>query len=252
MNIQEDLTCKCCNKIYKNPILLTCCGENICKSHVDDLISNKSTSKFACPLCSQENSNQNFHVNKIFVKLLNKELHKFELDPRYEAVLNSLKSEIGSLEAILKEPESIIYAEINELRLQVDLDREKLKNEIDNLADGLIKQLDSFEKRFKTEFSENIDQKNYKGLVEASKKQLIEYEQCLGLFSAKKEERDEKCNQSERLINHLQPKIKELKQSLFSNVSLTYKPMQNSIKDFFGKLIIKVSLNLSLFLLYLK
>ena len=247
MNIQEELTCKCCNKIYQNPILLTCCGENICKHHIDDLISNKSTSKFACPLCMQENSNQNFHVNKIFVKLLNKELHKFELDPKYEAVLNSLKSEIGNLEAILKDPENQIYAEINELKLQVDLDREKMKSEIDILSDGLIKQLESFEKRFKTEFSTNIDQKNYKGLVEASKKQLIEYEQSLALFSVKKEDRDEKCNQSECLINHLQPKIRELKQFLFSNVSLSYKPMQNSIKDFFGKLIIKVSLNLSRF-----
>jgi hypothetical protein len=195
----------------------------------------------------QENSNQNFHVNKIFVKLLNKELHKFELDPKYEAVLNSLKSEIGNLEAILKDPENQIYAEINELKLQVDLDREKMKSEIDILSDGLIKQLESFEKRFKTEFSTNIDQKNYKGLVEASKKQLIEYEQSLALFSVKKEDRDEKCNQSECLINHLQPKIRELKQFLFSNVSLSYKPMQNSIKDFFGKLIIKVSLNLSRF-----
>ena len=40
----------------------------------------------------------------------------------------------------------------SELNRQVDLDREKLKNEIDDLSDDLIKQLESCEKKFKAEY----------------------------------------------------------------------------------------------------
>jgi hypothetical protein len=42
MNIKEELTCKYCNEVYKNPITLNCCGENICKQHVEELTSNNA------------------------------------------------------------------------------------------------------------------------------------------------------------------------------------------------------------------
>ena len=45
MNIKEDLTCKYCREIYKNPITLICCGDNICKQHIEELIS---ISKWPC------------------------------------------------------------------------------------------------------------------------------------------------------------------------------------------------------------
>jgi len=242
MNIKEKLTCTYCNEIYKDPTTLSCCGNNICKRHVEELMSNNSSNKFMCPICNKENCNQNSNVNKLIQNFIEIEIHKFELDPKYEQIFNNLKMEIKKFEAILKDPEHVIYEEISELKRQVDLDREKLKNEIDELADGLIQQLESYEKRFKAEYKANIDFEYYNGLVESSRKQLDEYEKCLSLFSTKNQEKDEKCNECEKTIKVLQPSIIETKEKLFSNLSIVYNPMENNIKDGFGKLIIKVIL----------
>ena len=246
MNINERLTCKCCNKIYNNPVALAC-GDTVCRHHIDELISNNSSSKkFTCPLCNEENSIQNLKVNKLIQSLLEIELHEFKMNPIYETVLDNLKKEIANLETILKDPENYIYEQISELRRQVDLDRENFKSQIDELADVLIQQLESFEKRFKSEYKANVNLQHYNGLVESSKKQLIEYERCLGWFSTTTEERYGKRVESEKLIDELQPITNELKEKLFSNLSLTYESTKIEKADFFGKLIITVSKNLNL------
>ena len=94
MNIKEKLKCKYCTEIYKQPITLNCCGENICKNHVKELMSKNSSSQFMCPLCNQENSSQNLNVNKLIEELVERELYEFELDPKYGRALNNLKLEI--------------------------------------------------------------------------------------------------------------------------------------------------------------
>jgi chromosome segregation ATPase len=180
-------------------------------------------------------------VNKTIQELLDAEVHKFELDPKYERVLNSFKTEIGNLEVILNDPESVIYDEIKELKRQVDLNREELKSQIDKLADDVIQKLESFEAKFKSEFREKVDLEHYNDLVEFSKQQLAEYEKCLGLFSSTIEEKDERIKVSERMVNNLQCKIEELKDSLTSNLSIKYKPIDNNRTDLFGKLKIHVN-----------
>jgi chromosome segregation ATPase len=241
LNIKKKLECKYCNEIYKQPITLVCCGNVICKQHVQELLSKSSSNKFTCPLCYQENTNQNFNVNTLLQELLEIELHEFKLNPKYVKTLNNLEVDIKNLESILKEPQSYIYEEINELKRKVDLNREELKSQIDKLADGFIEQLKSYETRFKSEYESNVDFDYYNNLVESSKKQLAEYEKCLNLFSVEIEKRDEKYQESEALIGTIQPKIKELKEQLFSNVSIKYQHTEVNIENVFGKLIIQVS-----------
>ena len=248
MDINEQLTCKYCKEIYKEPLSLSCCGENICKCHIEELLSIDESNHFFCPFCEVENANSNLCVNKLIQNLLNNQLHKFELESNYKETLNKFKKEIEKLESILKDPDNVIYEEIQELKRQIDLDRERSKVQIDELADGFIKKLEKHEKKFKSEYKSNVDVHTYHALVESSKRQLFEYERCLNLFSIKKEERDEKNNQSEKEISSLKLKIKELNDKLFSNFSIKYKPIENE-KDLFGKLIIKV-IKILFFLLF--
>ncbi len=98
---------------------------------------------------------------------------------------------------LLKDPENYIYEGIGELKRQVDLDREKLKKEIDELANDLIQQLESYETTFKKKYKSNIDLEHYYGLIESSRKQLDEYEKCLNLFSVENDQREQKCIESE-------------------------------------------------------
>ena len=241
MNIKEKLTCKYCYQIYQEPITLVCCGESLCKHHINELLAIGGTNTFLCPFCNEKNVNQNFPVSKTIKDLLDVEVHKFDLDPKYKIILNNLKIEIANLEAILKDPEYIIYEQINELKMQVDLNRESLKIKIDELADDLIKQLESYEKEFKTECKSKVDMKHYISLVEASKQQFNEYEKYLNLLSSKTEERDKQSKETEIKINNLQSKIKKLNGELFLNKSIIYKPMEINKSELFGKLEIRVN-----------
>ena len=240
MNIKEELTCQCCNEIYYHPITLTC-GDNICKHHVEELISKSSSNKFKCPLCNEENAIQSFKINKLIERLIKRDLHEFKINPKNEKILNHLKFEIEKLSVILKDPDNVLYEEISELKRQVDLDREKLKSHLDDLADGLINELGSYEARFKAEYKANLDFKQYNNLLKSAKKELIKYEECLSLFSVDNEKRDEKCKEVEKFIQTIQSKINELKEKLFSNVSINYRKTEVNSENMFGKLIIQVS-----------
>ena len=240
MNIKEKLTCKCCNEIYNNPVTLAC-GDTVCRHHVELISSNSLSRTFLCPLCDRENFIQTLDVNKVIQSLLEIELHEYQINPVYKTVLRNLNKEIENLESILKDPENCIFEEIGELKRQVDLDRERLKSEIDSFANDYIHQLESNEAIFKNEYKTNVDLEHYKALVESSKKQLAEYEQCLSMFSTKKEERYAKRIESEKMIEKLQPEIKELKDKLISNLSINYKPVAVKKEDLFGSLTISVS-----------
>ena len=239
MNIKEQLTCKVCYQIYTDPITLAC-GCNTCKQHVEDAISKSSSNKFRCPLCNEENFKQKFNINRIIETMIEKELHKFEIDSEHKLILSSFKKEIANLEALIRDPENVIYEKIGELKLKVDLEREEKKNEIDKLADGLIQQLETLENNFKAGCKTNIDLERYNGLVVLSKKQLGEYEKCLDSFSSKKEERDEKSRKVEKLVNKLRLEIAEAGNNFFANCSITYKPSGIASRDLFGQLLVKV------------
>ena len=101
-----------------------------------------------------------------------------------------METEIENLETILKDPENYIFEEISELKRQVDLDRERLKSQIDEIADDLVHQLESHEKRFKSEYKSNVNLEDYNRLVETSRKQLGEFENFFNLFSNKNQERE--------------------------------------------------------------
>ena len=138
-------------------------------------------------------------------------------------------------------PKTSSTKKLMNLNRQVDLDREKAKAEIDELADDLIQQLKTYEEKFKTEYKENVDLKHLIALAEASKKQFNEYEQYLNLLSHEAAQTEQLNNKSEDSINILKSKIKELKDELFSNLAITYNPMEIKLKDFFGKLKTKVN-----------
>ena len=242
MNVNEELTCKYCKEIFNEPITLNCCAENICKRHIEELLSIDESNTFLCPFCNEKNANQNLRVNRLIQRLIENKLHKLELNSDNKLTLEWFKKEIENLEAILKDPENIIYEEISELKRLVDLDRERTKSKIDELANDIIQKLEAYEARFKSENMQNADLEEYNALLKSSRKQMEEYVNFLNLFATKEEERKEMSKQSEKTISKLKYKIKELKYKLFSNLSLTYISSDLiSDKHLFGELLVKVN-----------
>ena len=240
MNIEEDLTCKCCNEIFKNPITLNCCGDNICKKHIEQLITNSTTNQFACPLCNEHNYSHKLKVNNFIQKLIEKNMHQLKIDCKYEETLNSLNAEVEKFEAILKNPEQVILEEMSELKRLVALDRERLKSEIERRANELIQRLESYEAELKEDYKKKIDYRAFGRLVETAKIQSADYERCLNKFVV--EGGDEQRKACETFIEKLQSEIKQIKAVLFSNLSFSYEPKENNAQDLLGQLLVaKVS-----------
>ena len=165
------------------------------------------------------------------------------MDQKYENLVDSMKTEIRNLETIVRDPQNCIYEKISELKRKVDQDRETLKSEIDNIADGLMKALESCEAKLNSQIQANVDFDYYNYLVESSKNQLEQYEQCFSSFSVDKQRIKEKFKETFNFIETLRPKIKELKEILFDNQSIKYKKTEIGAESMFGKLIIKVSMS---------
>ena len=171
--------------------------------------------------------------------MIESELPNFYMEPKYKRMLEKFQVEVENLQENIKKSEITIFDEITELKRQVDLDREALKKKIDDWALDLIKQLESYEKSFKEDYSLKIV--FFNNLLESSKKQLAAYEKCLNLFSTKTEDRDKEYRESWTTVDDLQTQIKELKEKVVLNLTIKYKPMQDNFPVLFGKLILKVS-----------
>ena len=147
MNIKDDFKCSHCNQTFNDPISLNCCGENVCKKHIDELLP--QTTNVSCMLCGKALPKQEFHINKVLKNLIDRELHNLTIDQKYEDVLEHFKRKINQIENMHVDPENAIDAKISELKRQVDLDRENAKLKIDQAADEIFNELDLYETELK-------------------------------------------------------------------------------------------------------
>lgn len=92
MNIKEELACSHCKQILSDPVSLNCCGSNVCKKHIDEIVIG-SANKF-CWLCGKSLPNHQFQVN-IHLKSL---IEMGSTINDFEKVLNDLGEKIKMIE----------------------------------------------------------------------------------------------------------------------------------------------------------
>jgi len=230
MNIKEDFTCKHCNETFVDPVFLNCCGENICKKHIDE------SSAFECPLCQSNIQNQKIQINKVLKNLMEREILNLKIDPKYETIIKTLNDKIKQIEILHNDPENFIYNKFNELKRLVDLDRENAKVEIDKEADEIIQKLDSYEKEFKRECKSVVNLEYYGILIYNMRVDLNDYEKFFKSLKSTDDERENKSEEIEEMIIVLESEIKEFENKLMKNKTIEYDPMQTKISDIFGKL----------------
>jgi hypothetical protein len=238
MNIEEDITCSWCKSIFNDPVFLSCCGSNICKQHIDLILAKKETiEEPACPLCNMEIQNQTFQINRALKSLIEKrELHNLKLDPQFENTLKSLKDKIKIMEKVENDPDNVIYESISELKRQVDVDREELKEKIDKHSDEIIKKLESLEIEFKIDSKTKVKEVFDDDFKKRLNSQLLEYEKALNSLAKTKEQREKQRLEVEETLKILQLKLYQLESGLFSNKIINYQPLSKSIEDLFGEL----------------
>ena len=239
MNLEEDIKCAICKEILLDPVSLNCCGENVCKKHIDEILSKQAKNEIACPLCKSDIQNQKFHINKAMKSLIERELHKIKINPEHENLLKSFKEKIKMFEAMQSDPETFIFEESAELRRLVDLDRENAIKEINELADDLINKLKSYENQLKENTKSDSNLVDSKSTLEKMKKELDEYEKCLKSVFNTENDRKIKSEEVQKAIQLLNREIENYKYKLFENKSYVYEPMTDEFKKYFGKLTIK-------------
>ena len=236
MDLLNDFICKYCREFYFEPVFLTCCGENICKTHIKELLKKKESE---CPMCRSYLKNQNFTINKVLNNLMAQEIYKLKIDPAYQDVLYSLKEKIKKIEIMHSDSENLIDKKIQELKRQVDLDREEAKAEIDKQADELINKLDMHQNELIKEAKSKEVDEYYSKLIKNANNNLGEYENCLKSFGYNDDYRKKKKNEIEQLMKDLDAEMENYERKLFKNQnSFTYESMRHSVSYKFGRLIV--------------
>ena len=173
----ESLICKHydCNKYFKEPIILPC-GSSMCKEHLENLQINENKKKrknlksnFKCSSCKKNHDlfkeyETNISLLDLIAKhdLLVSEPHRIDLKESLEEIQDSL----NKFNLLQNDPNNYIYESIGEQKRLVDLQREKLKLQIDEISDNLIQKLDEIKnkslEKMKTIKKIDIDEKKLK------------------------------------------------------------------------------------------
>ena len=142
--VETLFNCEICSKTVVSPVTLLC-GNNVCQSHLQIHLGKE---QFWCQLCGDEHHvpKKGFQINKNIQRGLEMELHKaFGSNPVFEECKSHIENAakvIRQLEVLRDSPEGYIHDYFEEVKRQVDLRREKLKNEIDLASDQMIDRIE--------------------------------------------------------------------------------------------------------------
>jgi hypothetical protein len=240
-----DLTCSCCMKIFKNPVILPC-NDSLCEEHlkVPDVLKHN---KIKCNICNQVfnlKENDFIRENKLAKSLIEKEVYLDEEESSLKKSLNqSFKAFSILCEQFQQTKDSFeldFHNHFQEVRRKIDLQREELKDKIDKVALQMIEQTKIIEAKHKIEQKQKYDSvmfhKNKKSTKEQEFKDLEEKfrQPKLSLQSLKQLQ----VNQNDLIseIKSKQQEIVEIKENLNEDIQFT--PNLTFDRTIFGNLIL--------------
>ena len=228
------LSCQLCNQFLKGtPITLSCCDATICSEHVQyrtvKVNESKSIQVFECELCqcSHNMKNKRFVVNKSVEKILQLKFEQIYLGEVYEnankEILN-LESSLKKISDMVQDPKNFIFEHVSELRRQVDIRREKIKEKIDNVCVKMIQKLDDFQKDCYDNIPDKTLQESNRDLINEVQSKLDEWNANNKhlLLHSKDAKRKEIELKSIELDIKLHERIKEMESKLLMDKTWIY------------------------------
>ena len=156
---KSELTCNICKLLVNKPVTLPC-SDVICDEHLSDDSAKNGLIK--CMKCDKDFNvpRRGFPSNKRVTNLLAKERH---LSNEEKSIKHAIQELIQKLEQLqydvrLKENnmELTSFDHFTEIRRQIDIQREELKNKIDEIALRMIDQANEREKAYQLKLKESI------------------------------------------------------------------------------------------------
>jgi hypothetical protein len=246
MNILIDLlSCKLCSQQLKDsPIVLSCCGETICQSHLNDpklaeagcVDENNNLASYECELCHcrHDMSNKTFPINKMVESML--KLATGQTADKAKQKCHKLRKILNEVNKLIQSPGCFVFDHTAELKRIVDLRREELKLKIDEQSIEMIQRLDLFRK----DCNENLRRldtveklASCETLHEATSRELNDWMDQLNTFETIDERKlNEILSRASLLEKQFQSCLIGLRQNLTLNQVWLFEPNTKFSKDF--------------------
>jgi hypothetical protein len=236
--VKSFLDCDVCYQLLVGPVLMAC-GEIICKTHLDKLMTNTSKRKdfFVCGICQEEHMvpKNGFVVNSRLQKLLDLELNALKGSPVFDECMkeiNKAKENLVKCELLEKNAENYIYDYFEDIKRQVDLRREDLKLKIDTYSDEIIKSVEKDQMNYiKLSKEISIISANIEKSKEELNKSVLQFDTL--------EFNDEKFGNIKASVADVNLKfnkiLTEYNDSLIDNKNFAFEFKELKIEDVFGR-----------------
>jgi hypothetical protein len=146
MSVKADFTCLICSKILKSPFALPC-GDTICEEHLkkSEVLRNNSIKCLSCGEVFDVKNNQMIRQNKALQNLIQKELFLSDAEKSKKKSLEESIRNFSQLNEQLQESKNIFelqsHNHFQEIRRNIEMQREELKDKIDQIALKMIDEL---------------------------------------------------------------------------------------------------------------
>ncbi len=146
---KSQLTCSYCSRIFKDPILLSC-GDSICRERLFERDVVKAN-KIKCKKCNEEFGvkSNDFKSNEAIVELLESQTYlsgeEIRLKQDWEVSIRKFFEFYDEFTQNRTQQEMDIFNHFQEMRFQIDEQREVLKKKIDDIVLEMIDQAEKCE-----------------------------------------------------------------------------------------------------------
>ena len=231
--------CNLCNQLLERPIILSC-GETICEKDLKTYFNNAKV--FQCSLCEDEHQQpkKGFPPNKNIQKQLDLHVNQIDLSKNHSKY-EECKEMCREIEEIIKEtdligsdPESFVFSYFENLIIKVEIQREKLIEEINFYSEKTIEKI----KEARDECLSANDKTNlFSADYETMKESVNQMNQELDSFDIN-DEKIEKLIKNFTIANVTAlTELKRIQSVLLLQKSYKFEPVQSqntNIKDLLG------------------
>lgn len=233
--VKNSIRCVWCNGKLEKPVLLPC-GESICEVH-SKRTSADSNRAFYCAVCdaSHEIPDNGFARNKAIERIILSNIDSLNFGKDYQLAVDSckqLESHIKSLEFLTKDPVYFIKNSICELKNQVELKREQLKLEVDKKAEELLSKLNTYENECEQRLKTTNDLERMQEITRNCWAYLSRRNNELNMFEIDLNKWKHISENVKKITQHVQTKIKKLKNSLMMNELDSYQNLSGEFGQY--------------------
>ena len=159
MSLKSAFVCNICKLVLKDPVQLQC-SDLVCGEHLYN--GTAKNSSIRCMKCDEdfEVPEQGFEANQTMALQIEKELNLTADEKYIKHVIQKLIQKLEQLQYELKQKyfdlERVSYDHFSEVRRKIDLQREELKVQIDDISKRLHDQTDKKEKLYTLKMKETL------------------------------------------------------------------------------------------------